>query len=66
MFNPVSVRERITHKLLWDFDIQKDHQISARIQDLIILNNNKKKKKKKREIVNFVVPADYRIKLKKK
>ena len=49
------------YKLLWDFDIQTDNLISARRQDLIIINNNKKRTCK---IVNFVVPADHRIKLK--
>ena len=44
MHNPASVRENDTHKLLWDFDIQTDHLISARRPDLII------KKKKKKEL----------------
>ena len=65
MHNPASVLENDTHKLLWDFNIQIDHLISARRPDLIII---KQKKKKKRErickIVNFAVPADHRIKLK--
>ncbi len=56
------------HELLWNFDIQTDHLISARRPDLIIINNNKKKKKKKKKrickIVDFVVPADHGIKLK--
>ena len=66
MHNPAPVLENDTHKLLWDFDIHTDHLISAR-PDLIINNNNKKKKKKKRacKIVDFAVPADHRIKLKK-
>ena len=38
MHNPASVIEDNTHKLLWDFDIQIDHLISARIKI------NKKKK----------------------
>ena len=37
--NPASVLENDTHKLLWDFDIQMDHLISAWIPDLIIINN---------------------------
>ena len=59
-----------THKLLWYFDIQTDHLISARRPALIIINNNnnsnKQKKKKKRicQIVALAVPADHRIKLK--
>ena len=54
------------HKLLWDFDIQTDHLISARWPDLIISTKKKKKKKKKRscKIVNFAVPADQKVKLK--
>ena len=48
------------HKLLWDFDIQTDHLISARRPYLIIIN----KKKKIWKIVDFDVPADHRIKLK--
>ena len=31
-----------THKLLWDFEIQTDHLISARRLDLIIVNNKKR------------------------
>ena len=36
MHNPASVLENDTHKLLWDFDIQMDHLVSARRLDLII------------------------------
>ena len=63
MHNPEAVLENDTHKLLWDFNIQTNHQISARRPDLIIINN-KKKKKKIWKIVGFAVPADHRIKLK--
>ena len=35
MHNPASVLKNETHKLLWDFDIQTDHLISARQTDLI-------------------------------
>ena len=42
MHNPAPVLENNTHKLLWDFDIQMDHQISARRPDLIIINNKKR------------------------
>ena len=38
MHNPTSVQENETHKLLWDFDIETYHLISARRPDLIILN----------------------------
>ena len=62
MHDPTSVLENDKHKLLWDFDIQKDHLISARRPDLIIINN----KKRTGKIVNFAVPANHRVKLKKK
>ena len=62
MHNPAPVQENDTHKLLLDFDISTDHQISARRPDLIIFN--KKKKKRICKIVDFAIPADYRINLK--
>ena len=43
MYNPASVLENDTHKLLWDFGIHTDHLISARRPDLIIINKKKKK-----------------------
>ena len=49
MHNPAPVLEYDTHKLLWDFNMQTDHQIPARRPDLIIINKKKKKKKKKKE-----------------
>ena len=61
MHNPAPVLENDTHKLLWDFNIQMDHLIPARIPDLIIIN----KKKRTCKIVDFAVPADHRINLKK-
>ena len=60
MHNPAPVLENDTHKLLWDFDLLTDHLITARRQDLIIINN----KKRICEIIDFAVPADHRIKLK--
>ena len=71
MHNPASVWENDTHKLLWDFGTERDHLISARRSDLIIINNKKKKNQKKKnqtkkgKIVDFTVSADHRIKLKK-
>ena len=61
MHNPAPVLENPTHKLLWDFDIQADHLISARRPDLLVIN---KKKKRTCKIVDFAVPDDHRIKLK--
>ena len=48
------------HKLLWDFDKQTYHQISARRQDLIIINE----KKWTCKIMDFDVQTEHRIKLK--
>ena len=62
MHNPAHVLKNDMHKLLWAFDIQTDHLISARRPDLIIIN--KKKKKKICKIIDFAVPANHRIKLK--
>ena len=42
MYNPTSVLENDAHKLLWDFNIQADHLISARQADLIMINKKKK------------------------
>ena len=52
----------MTHKLLWDFDIQTEDLISARRPDLIIINNNNKKSTCR--IVDSVVLEDHRVKLK--
>ena len=60
MHNPAPVLENNTRKLLWDFDIYMDHQISTRRPDLIIIN----KKKRTCKIVDFAVSADHRVKLK--
>ena len=48
------------HKFLWDFEIQTDQQILPRQPDLIII----KKKKRTCKIVDFAIPADYKVKLK--
>ena len=61
MHNPESVWENDTHVLLWNFEIQTDHLISARRSDLIIINN---KKERTCRIVEFAVPTDHRVKLK--
>ena len=51
----------IMKKLQWDFNVETDHLISTRRQDLIIIN---KKKKRICKIVDFAASADHRIKLK--
>ena len=60
MHKPAPVLENNTHKLLWEFDINTDHLITARRLKLIIIN----KKKRTFKIDGFAVPADFRIKLK--
>ena len=62
MHNLESILKNETHKLLWDFDIQPDHLISARRPDLLIVNT--KKKERTCRIVIFAVPADHKVKLK--
>ena len=57
MHNAAPVLENNTHKLLWDFDIRTDHQISPR-------RPTKKRKKRNCKIANFAVTADHRINLK--
>ena len=61
MHNRKSALENEKHKLLWNFEIQTDHEISARWSNLIIVNNKKEKTCWK---VNFAVLSDLRIKLK--
>ena len=45
----------------WDFEMEKDHRITDRRPDQVIL---KEKKKKTCRIVDFAVPADHSVKLK--
>ena len=52
-----AVLENDTHKLIWDFNMQTDYQISARLPELIIIS----KKKKTCKIVYFAVSADHRV-----
>ena len=49
MHNPESVVKNETHEVLWDFEIQTDHPISARRPDLVLVNNKKKEEKEKRK-----------------
>ena len=41
-----SLLENDTQKILWDFEIQEDHQISAWQTDRVIVSKNKQKKTK--------------------
>ena len=62
MYNLESVVENEMLKLLWDFEIQMDHLISARWLDLGIVY--KKKKNENLQIVHFPILADHRVKFK--
>ena len=46
MQNPSSILENDTYKLIWDFDIQTDHLISARRPDHIIISIKKRERAK--------------------
>ena len=41
MHNPKSVRENETQNILWAFEIQMDHLITARRPDRVIVNRKK-------------------------
>ena len=53
MHNPAPILENDTHKLLWDFDIQTDHLISARRPDLIIIYKKTPRKSAKLSTLLF-------------
>ena len=40
-YTPNSILENKMYKALWDFEVQTNHLISARGQDLIIINKKK-------------------------
>ena len=66
MHNQESVPENETNKILWDFEIQTDHLISARRQNHVIVYKKKKAKTKREpaEKWNLALWDDHRIKLK--
>ena len=41
MHNPGFILDNTMHKLLWDYDIQTDHLISARRPDIEIVNKKR-------------------------
>ena len=41
MYNQESVQENEVHKILWDFEIQTDHLISAKQADQVIVNKKR-------------------------
>ena len=59
MHKPESVFENEKHQILWDFEIQTDHQLPVRRLYLVIIN-----KRKTYQIVDFAIPTDHRVKFK--
>ena len=55
--DPQPVIENNQFKVLWDFNVQTDHVIEARRPDMIVID----KEKKTCKIIDFAVPADYRL-----
>ena len=53
MYNPESVLENETHKVVWDFEIQANHLILARKPDQVIVNQ----KERTCQIVDFAILA---------
>ena len=54
MHNLESVLENVSQKILWDFEIERDHLMSARQPDQWLVN---KKEKRPCWIVDFAVLA---------
>ena len=52
---PESARENETSKILWDFEIQTTHPLSARIPDLLVINKMIFHKKRKL-VVEWILP----------
>ena len=59
---PESVVENDTYKVLWDFNIQTEHDIEARRPDFILIN----KEDNNCFIVDFAIPYDTRVEQKEK
>ena len=60
MHKPESILGNEMNKILWDFVIQMDHPIWVRETELVLIN----KKERTCHIVDFVVPADHKMKVK--
>lgn len=54
---PESVLENNDYKLLWDFGVRTDHEIGARIPDLVIII----KREERCQIIDVAVPEDGRM-----
>ena len=79
MHKPEFIQENETHKLLWDFEMQTDHLISARKPDLVVIIQKKEnlpnsglcppggpqgENHRKRKEKQVLRPVDHRVKLK--
>ena len=62
MHNPECVQENETHKLLWDFEVQTDHLISARRPGVVIID----KKKENLKICELCCPGRPQSKIERK
>ena len=66
MHKPESDKEKKTHKIPWDFEIQRGHLIPIKRPDLIIINKKRQKEKRTSQIVDFAVQEDHKVKKKTK
>ena len=57
---PETVLENNDYKLLWDYNIQTDHQIIARRPDLVVIN----KQEQTYQVIDIAVPEDTAVKAK--
>ena len=57
---PETVLENNDYKLLWDYNIHTDHQISARRPDLVVIN----KQEQTCQVIDIAVPEDTAVKAK--
>ena len=56
MYKPESILEDENHKVLFDFEIQRDNLFPVSKQDPVLINKNKKRTCR---IVDFAVLADH-------
>ena len=60
MRKPEFVLENETRKILWEFEIQMNFQISFKRSDLVLINKNKRI----HHLIDFAIPVNYRSKIK--
>ena len=51
------------YEVLWNFEILRNQQILARKSDIVLIHK-KKKRKNTFHLMDFVVPVDYKVKIK--